>query len=490
MTKKKLVVLASLSLATWLLVLMPANVAPDEGETFEEKWTSIYVSPSGWVVSLAKGLDIDEDGNVFRQGYEKYFIDGEERQQWVVIKYDEDGQEQWLKKWKDPNPSGGWAQPSAIKADGSGGAYVSGSTWPAHPRGEGFVPRGHIKKYAANGDVVWERDYSVPDPSGQIVGWTTNLKVNSPGSEDEYLRVASTFDDGSWPPGEPMGLYTFNCDSDGDIIEGSENILYDIHSHARMCFDDNGNLYVTGESQPADNRPNPDFITRKFDPDMNLVWEHAYNSPYDKYDWPEGLHVDDYGYVYVDGVVVSDILVLVDVPERGLVEVTQRQAVVLKYDPNGNLLWDALYAAPDTWYNTGLVKSDSEGNAYLNGYHRDLGPNPTWDDVYSADCHLVKFTSKSGKQKWEKLYKSPANDEYGDLIVDDEGNAFNLLGFQNSAFVQKLTPKGKVLWEYSKSDARAYQIVLDDEEENLFINAYSFPPSGGTIMTIRLEIDD
>jgi hypothetical protein len=462
-------ILGSMSLIVGLILILAVNVMAEKKDKMKEKWVRMYQSPSGWAASInTKAIDLDSKDNVFRQGYEKYEIDGQTRQRWVVIKYNKAGVEKWIRTWEIPDPGGGWAQAASIMADGTGGAYVSGGVITASPR----ATRVHTIRYDTYGDVIWERDYTPPIPEGEIVLWNTYCQIYNPGSEEEYLSVAGTFFS---PASGECGIYIFKYSSDGEILEGSEHILFEISDYAALFFDDYGNLYVSSDSVPADNRPNQDIITRKYDPDMNLIWECVYNSPYDRDDTANTVHVDSYGYVYLGGMAATDEI-YAPYPQYPWYQIPVINSVAIKVNPSGNLVWGSLYAAPDSFRNTARVVSDSEGNAYLTGYHRHKVS-------HNYDTHLVKFTEDSGTIMWAKLYESPAYDMIGDLAVDEEDNVINSLQFENNAFVQKVTPQGNVLWEYTYPNGTANGSILDSSGD-----LYICGISNWTILTIKLNL--
>ena len=70
--KKRLGVLATISFIAWILIAITANVMAQKGEQAEEIWVRLYESSSGFAATLEKGMDVDGDGNIFRQGYEKF----------------------------------------------------------------------------------------------------------------------------------------------------------------------------------------------------------------------------------------------------------------------------------------------------------------------------------------------------------------------------------------------------------------------------------
>jgi len=112
-------------------------------------------------------------------------------------------------------------------------------------------------------------------------------------------------------------------------------------------------------------------------------------------------------------------------------------AFVAKFDSSGNLLWDRIIEN----VSGSAVAVDGSGNVYLIGY-------PT----ASIDVLIAKFDS-SGSLLWARSWGTVGGYEYpGDAVVDSVGNIYvtgwtNGFGFSDyHAFVTKFDPSGNPLW--------------------------------------------
>jgi hypothetical protein len=115
------------------------------------------------------------------------------------------------------------------------------------------------------------------------------------------------------------------------------------------------------------------------------------------------MAVDSFGNVYVTG-------------GRSHMEGGASSYETLKYDPDGNLLWDRQYDGPGGWddFATGIAV-DSEGNVYVTGESvGELG----------MDFATVKYDA-DGNQLWVERYDGPAlgSDSATAIALDDLGNA-------------------------------------------------------------------
>lgn len=149
-----------------------------------------------------------------------------------------------------------------------------------------------------------------------------------------------------------------------------------------------GNAIVVGDSLGAGT--DYDLVVLKYAPDGTIVWVQRYDGPgsgFDGTDQGVCLALDASGNVFTGGYSV------------GLG--TGYDSVVLKYAPDGTLLWEArtdgLAHATDncTW-----IRTDDSGNAYVAGRMTNPG---TGADIfvqkYDPSCSLL----------WEQRYDGPAN---------------------------------------------------------------------------------
>jgi hypothetical protein len=117
--------------------------------------------------------------------------------EFVIIKYDTSGTEQWVAHHEVPN---GWkVYPIGIVLDKEGGIYITGSTeLPGKPSGYDDIPA-PLKcqfvtiKYNANGKESWLREYDVMDKHRALVG---DLIVDD--HSNIYVKGAIEDENGQW----------------------------------------------------------------------------------------------------------------------------------------------------------------------------------------------------------------------------------------------------------------------------------------------------
>lgn len=117
-------------------------------------------------------------------------------------------------------------------------------------------------------------------------------------------------------------------------------------------------------------------------------------------------------------------------------------AVLLKFDPNGNLLWVRAWGGTQS-DSAGAVATHSDGSVYVAGRTTSFGPS-------SAGVFILKF-DPTGTLVWQRLWDNAAGFEA--MAVSPDGSIYaassKLRGSDLSQFdvmVLKLTPAGDLVW--------------------------------------------
>jgi len=230
-------------------------------------------------------------------------------------------------------------------------------------------------KYGSGGDLEWLRS----DSNCLAIGIAADSAGNS--------YVSGTYFTGMdldlWlvkynPVGETVWTRTFNF--------ALAEIGY------RIALDDSGNIaacaYI-GDFSTFD------ILVLKLTPDGDTVWTRVYDRAAN--DAPCGLAIDPNGSIVVAATTSKDT--------------TASDALVLKYDSSGVLVWDEVF---DYDVDDGLTGAacDSAGDIYVAGY---TGA----DDVY--DCLTMKLDS-AGNVLWTATYGGPDTDAGSDVACDNDGN--------------------------------------------------------------------
>jgi hypothetical protein len=306
-----------------------------------ELWVARYNGPgNGWDTAYA--LAVDDSGNVYVTGYSD---GGDFNYDYATIKYDPDGNEQWVARYNGPGND--WDFSYALAVDDSGNVYVTGASYGSGTSNDYAT----IKYDPADGDTLWVARYNGP------VNSADNAKAIA--LDDSGNVCVTGYSEGSGTLGD---CATIKYDpTDGDTLwvaryngPGNSSDLANA-----LAVDNSGNVYVTGLSEGSGT--DADYATIKYDTDGNELWAASYDGPVNLGDEAYALAIDDSGYVYVTGESTGS---------GGLYDYA-----TIKYDPaDGDTLWVARYNGPGNHNDCARALAvDDSGNVYVTGWSYESG---------------------------------------------------------------------------------------------------------------------
>ncbi len=179
-----------------------------------------------------------------------------------------------------------------------------------------------------------------------------------------------------------------------------------------IITDDEGNIFVTGETHNHRNEEaNMDITTIKLNHSGDTLWTRTYNSPYGLKDSPNHIHMDDARNIFVTGDVIYD-----DTPND------QFAPVLLKYDTEGNLLFDSVYTNISRSVRLEDSQMGADGSIYL---HLNERLSVYIEEPYRG----VRKYDIDGRFAGDMRYKADTTEwdfQDGYVDVDDNGNVFML----------------------------------------------------------------
>ncbi|HMQ70617.1 MAG TPA: SBBP repeat-containing protein, partial [Ignavibacteria bacterium] len=243
------------------------------------------------------------------------------------------------------------------------------------------------------------------------------------------------------------------------LFSGSEELV------KAVTIDDNNFIYITGTTRPITDNSPYDILTIKYSPDGDTIWSRQYNGPGNYLDIPISIKTDNLGFIYVGG------------DSYGL-SPNNSNYTILKYDSNGNLIWEARYGNPPILLDDAAAMAiDVSGNIYLTG-------KSSIDGTSNYDYLTVKYNT-AGVFQWAKQYDGPAHysDFAYDMSIDHSGNVYvtgiscQNIPFQNYDIATvKYNSNGDEIWvrRYNGSGnwwdfARSVKFDLND---NVYISGY------------------
>jgi outer membrane protein assembly factor BamB len=279
---------------------------------------------------------------------------------YVVVK--RDGRGRLI--WQAQLATGVQASVSALVLDKAGNAYVTGYG-------------GTAKFNAADGQIAW----SIP-PGNSQNGAETFYDIGVDSAGNVYITGHALLDPNS-PTSLP--LTTIKYDPNGKWLwtrHYPDGVAY---SHLRV--DESDHVYVAGEVRDPF-AVYDDFVIIKYDGNGDQIWTRRYDSS--GFDRVTDMAFDKAGNLLVTG--------------------PGSEQVTLKYDPDGNLLWEARQPAVGL---TSTMALDQSGNIYVRGWYYD--EETSFHSLLKLDAH--------GRHQWTIELTSDFGWGHA-FAVDKQGNAY------------------------------------------------------------------
>ncbi len=267
-----------------------------------------------------------------------------------------------------------------------------------------------------------------------------------------------------------------------------------------ICNDNSGNVYAAGKFEmnanfsgtilPCDDC-NHDIWIAQYSSSGNLNWIRT-----------AGGHLGDYAhdiscdnnFVYMAGEIEGpQMLIQFNGSPITLTTYSQNDAVLAKYDVNGNLMW----AQKAGWYqdDKGMaVANDNSGNVFMGGFFNDTAMFGTNTFIYgygNNDVFVSKYDA-NGNFQWVQKAGSPNRDEVKGMKCDAAGNVYVIGMFSDGCvfgnqtlhctpgyfdiFLAKYDPNGNLLWVKTAGgdyDDVAWGITMDNSGKIYITGEYN-----------------
>ncbi|MBO9201622.1 MULTISPECIES: SBBP repeat-containing protein [Niastella] len=350
-----------------------------------QQWLASYDGP-GNDIDRASAIGLDKNGNVYITGPSSLGNNAD----YATIKYNSAGMQKWLRRYNGPGGElkGGDDVATALAVDKDGNVHVTGGMTRLIT-GSDYT----TFKYNTNGDRDWKKTYNGP---GTGPDQASAIILDAQGN---VYVTGSSFGKGSLADFTTVKYDAAGNTQWGKRYNGPDNLSDKANA---IAVDAQGNVYVTGISTAGNLYG--DYVTIKYDAAGNTKWVKRYNGPGNSLDEPVAIAVDASGNVYVTGT-SYDVTSFADF-------------ATVKYDANGNQQWVARFNAP---YNADdepkKLVVDALGNVFVTGY--------SWGNSGTIDYTTIKYNT-AGVQQWLARYDSPDNgfDTPNDLTIDAAGNVY------------------------------------------------------------------
>ncbi len=218
-----------------------------------------------------------------------------------------------------------------------------------------------------------------------------------------------------------------------------------------------------------------DAIIVKYDKDGNMLWQKDYGGNKADVFSSVALTNDD-GFVAVGYSQSSDI--------EGITNKGSWDAIIVKYDKDGNMLWQKNYEGNINDYYRAVILTKDEGFIAVGCSNSTNIEGIT--NKGSQDALIVKY-DKDGNQLWQKSWGGQAGEDFN-FITATEDNGFVVVGYSQSSDIEGITNKGgwdaiivkydkdgNMLWQknYGGNSAEYFKSVMLTKDEGFIAVGYS-----------------
>ena len=262
-------------------------------------------------------------------------------------------------------------------------------------------------------------------------------------------------------------LFLLKYDAEGTLVWKTQ-VGSSSYEFARdLATDPAGNIYMTGYTLGdlgGKNAGSYDLFVIKFGPSGKKLWaqqvgtsktEHAY-----------GIATDSKGNIYTTGFTNGNL----EGSNAGLSDL-----FVLKYAPDGTLLWTRQFGTEQFEYARGIA-TDADDNVFIAGY-----TNGGLDGANSGneDLFVIKYSAE-GERLWTKQLGTATSDVAYGVATDINGDAY-IAGYTegglggNELFVMKFSKDGDQHWTRRLGSAKTDYArgVATDNEGNVYATGYT-----------------
>jgi len=431
--------------ASFIRECFVAKILPSGAEDWSVRYT-----PGGNMESFGKALTVDASGNVYVCGYSDPLSGSSD---WLVIKYNSSGAEQWVDVLNGPGSGDDEAFGLAIGPNGN--ITVCGFVYDVNA--SGYI-NAFVKQYTPAGGTAWSDTWTNAAFTGADkafeVGYSTagdifigGETINSSGSNrDAFAMRYDQAGNQQW-----VHIYT-------DINTTSDEHL------TRVAVDDSGNVYFTGTDFQDG------YVTRINSNGTNgfrKEWRGPLSNGFEVF---HGVTPDNLGNVYVTG---RGVYPGEDYYGNGGLP----NMIIAKYNAAGDSLWT--YRCIDSLNSSmGFAIDYRDGKLYAGGF--------VTDTAYVDENLYILIVDTAGNAVTEWSYNGRGDAiTLGQFVVTDATDHVycaatldRLYGQGTDVVLVKYDPAGNLLWvKYYSS----YGWCNDT------LTALQLDPSGNLILCISTD---
>ncbi len=374
-------------------------------------WTLQY---GGQYTDWVRGVGSDSNGNMFAFGETRVGdfngVSPVGSSDFYLSKFDASGNEQWtiVQGSTTSDPVSG-----RMAVDAAGNCYVAGETWGSFydTKGAGLAD-GWFGKYDSDGNLAWGQQinsggWDTPknvhlDNTGNVylVGHTTgSLHATNAGSADAFVQKYDTAGNLLW--GAQFG--TDRADRAYDIVANNVGEVYVVGS----TYGD-----LSGITNPGATSKAGGFIT-KFDASGSELWTELLAS--DQNDNLYGVSLDSAGNILLAGDTVGDL--------NGEIGAGAQDLLLAKYDSTGSEIWTQYLGGTGSDFGYDAVV-DGDDNIFVTGKTTSSdGDFSGTTALGQYDAIIAKFDT-DGNWVWTERYGGTDSDLVSPLHMSSDGTLY------------------------------------------------------------------
>ncbi len=466
-------------------------------------WTAII--DGIMTADLLNAIAVDTAGSIYATGVSQYY---DSYLDYYTIKLDSAGTEQWVVRQGVTGDGDSWA--SDVIVDDSLNVTVTGVSY------GGFLGFDYVTvRYDTAGTNLWNARYSslltggYDEATHLAIDGNHNIVVTgvveSDNGTDDIVSVKYDYTGTELWVNQYVGAdaadnfpLQLELDSSGNIYlgclaltdsqasdysvvklqaDGSDDldVEYDGPGTSRdvgsvIATDGESNVYIAGMVNYPDQTI--DLTLIKYDTTGAMDWSIVYDGPAGGDELPNDIAIDSEGNVIVTG------------SSEG--ENSGKDIMTLKYSPEGDQLWVALYDGPRSDHDEGIVvKVGDDDQIYVGGYSSG--------EFTNHDYTTINYDA-SGNELWATRYVGPnyGTDEVADLVVDEDGSVYVTghsfrMGFNIDYTTIKYDFLGFEEWvarHNGPTNGDDYATAIDlDRSGNVFVTGFTIGESVTADMT-------
>jgi uncharacterized delta-60 repeat protein len=348
-----------------------------------QQWVARYNGPSD-TCDQARAIGLDESLNVYVTGRS---FDWATNNDIVTIKYNSQGDEQWVKRFNGSANNDDQAYAMAVSPQGNvyvgGYLYNLGTYWDYC-----------LIKYNAQGESIWVANYNGTGNSNDAIYALAMDSMENCYVTGYSVGVTSDYD-----------IVTIKYNPDGETVWVAR---YDGPGHGfdqgfSIAINQAGEVWVTGTSTDTTNQR--DFVTVHYNANGAQQWVARYHGPGIGYDQAVAVAIDtSNNYSYITG--------------NSLGTNNYFDIVTIAYDQDGNERWINRYDGLGNNIDNAVdITVDLFGNICVAGYSQNI--------VTAHDWVTIKY-NPLGDTCWLAIFDNNAflDDETHAITTDDSGYVY------------------------------------------------------------------